>query len=175
MKFVIKTVLAHILLSIIVLFIFQLILKFVLGSDSFLSLKMVAVIMIASTTVTTLFTIFSTRKRYQYITSADHSKSTLSETSIAYFPPIDINPFKFQENLKKYFHLTVVDHENRTYKFHEKFDYFQLSSRFGYYLKPHAYTDQFYLEIIPYSPRLFSEKKIKKKKELVEKLLEIST
>lgn len=174
MKFVIKTVLAHILLSIIVLFIFQLILKFALGSDSFLSLKMVAIIIIASTLATALFTIFSTRKRYLYIISADHSKPTLSETSIAYFPPIDINSFKFQENLKKYFHLTVVDHENHIYKFHENFDYFQLSSRFGYYLKPHAYTDQFYLEITPYSPRLFSEKIIKKRKKLVEKLIEIS-
>lgn len=175
MKFIIKTVLAHILLAIIVLFIFQLVLKYVLGSDSFLSLRMVTVIIIVSTLGTTLFTVFSTRKRYDYIIAKDDSKPTLSDTSIAYFPPIEINPFKFQQNLKKHFHITIADHENLTYKFHEKFDYFQLSSRFGYYLKPHAYTDQFYLEIIPYSPRLFSEKKIKKKKELVERLLEIST
>ncbi|MDN6310698.1 MAG: hypothetical protein L0J60_08495 [Psychroflexus sp.] len=173
MKFVVKSVLASFFLAIFVLFIFQLILKFILGSDSFLSLTMIIFILSTTIIIQLLFTILSTRKRYDYIKSFEHSK-TLSDTSIAYMPPLKINPFKFQENLRKYFHVTIADHENHTYKFHENFDYFQVSSRFGFYLKPHAYTDQFYLEIIPYTPRMFAEKRIKKQRELIQRLLEIS-
>lgn len=174
MKFVIKTILAHFLLSIVVLLIFQMILKLTPGSTQYLSLPMIITIISVSTIGLAFVTLVSTKKRYEHITSNDDSKAALPDTTIVYLPPTQINPFKFQENLKKYFNVTIADHENLTYKFHENFDYFQLSSRYGYYLKPHAYTDQFYLEIIPYSPRLFSEKKLKKRKELIENIIKSS-